>query len=441
MANELWKEMCSYADTKLDFMTKTRQDFHRFAESGWHEVRTCSLIARHLKNLGYEKVLMGRECLKDDARMGLPAQEELDYIYQRALEQGADPEFAPYFKDGFTCVAAVLETGRPGPVIATRQDIDALGVLESREESHRPAREGFASVNDGEMHACGHDAHAAIGMTVADVLWKYRDLLNGTVKIIFQPSEEGVRGAKAVAESGLLDDVDYILGCHMGARKNGTDTQLGFHYFMNMANAKWDVYLTGRACHAAAPEEGHSAMLAMASIIQGVYGIPRAGCGDSRINVGQVTAGTGRNVVCDRVKMVMELRGLTQAALDYLEPYARSIIEHSAAMHGCTAEIKVMGASPCAPLSTDSFVDELVALARKLGYSVEEPKACPNSEDYTYMAQRVMAHGGRSCYFSCLSDYPAPGHATTFDIAEKDLPNAVKFECAVITYLMGITIV
>ena len=182
-------------------------------------------------------------------------------------------------------------------------------------------------------------------------------------------------------------------------------------------------------------------MLAMASIIQGVYGIPRAGCGDSRINVGQVTAGTGRNVVCDRVKMVMELRGLTQAALDYLEPYARSIIEHSAAMHGCTAEIKVMGASPCAPLSTDSFVDELVALARKLGYSVEEPKACPNSEDYTYLAQRVMAHGGRSCYFSCLSDYPAPGHATTFDIAEKDLPNAVKFECAVITYLMGITIV
>jgi aminobenzoyl-glutamate utilization protein A len=443
MANELYREMASYIDSKAEWMKERRQDFHKHAEAGWHEVRTCSIVADHLVKLGYDKapcrILMGKECMAEEERMGLPDQEELDFIYQRALDEGAIMPYAEKFKDGHTAIVAILETGKPGPVIGLRQDMDALGVVESQDPSHRPAREGFASIHPGEMHACGHDGHTTIGMTVAETLMKFKDQLCGTVKIVFQPSEEGVRGAKSIAYSGVLDDVQYMIGVHMGARGENKGADLQFLYGMNMANAKWDVYLTGKACHAATPEHGNNAMLAMAAIVQGIYGIPRASLGNTAINVGQVTAGSGRNVVCDRVKMVMELRGYTQAALDYLVPYAKRIIEHAAAMHGCTAEIVKMGETPCYPLDDKGFVDELNALAKRLGFKTVDPHPDTNSEDYTYMAQRVMERGGKSCFFLCLSDYPAPGHAVTFDIQEKDLPHGAQFFCAAVTYLMGLT--
>ncbi len=439
MANELYKEMAAYIETRADFMRERRQDFHKHAEAGWHEVRTCSIIAEHVSKLPFTKIMMGKECFKADERMGLPDQEELDYIYERALEQGAVPEFAPYFKDGFTSVIAILETGKPGPVIGIRTDIDALGVVESQDPSHRPAREGFASINPGEMHACGHDGHATINLVVAETICKFKDQLCGTVKLVWQPAEEGVRGARGIAYSGILDDVDYMIAVHMGPRPKGSKADIGFSYALNMANSKLDVYLTGKACHAAAPENGNNAMLAMAAIVQGVYGIPRASVGDARINVGQVTAGSGRNVVCDRVKMVMELRGLTQASLEYLEPYARRIIEHAAAMHGCTAEIKQMGATPCYPIDDKEFTDELNQLAKNIGFETVDPKPSSNSEDYTYMAQRVMERGGKSCMFRCLSEYPAPGHAVTFDIQEEDLVHGAQFFCAAITHCMGLT--
>ena len=113
-----------------------------------------------------------------------------------------------------TGVIGLLHCGE-GPTVAMRFDIDALGVFEESGECHLPAREGFASVNEGFMHACGHDGHAAIGRGVARVLMEIRCRLHGTVKLIFQPAEEGVRGAKAIVEKGHLDDVQYLLGSHI----------------------------------------------------------------------------------------------------------------------------------------------------------------------------------------------------------------------------------
>ena len=441
MANELFKEMCEFIDTKADWMRVNRQDFHHHAEAGWHEVRTCSIIMKHLVDLGYTNIKAGKECIKAEDRMGLPDQEELDYVYNRALEQGAVAEYAPLFKDGFTGIVAILETGKPGPVIGIRTDIDALGVVECLDPAvHRPAREGFASMNEGEMHACGHDCHATINMTLAETLMKFKDRLCGTVKLVFQPSEEGVRGAKSIVGSGILDDVQYMMAVHMGPhKKDNPKSQLTFHHALNMANAKMDVFLTGKACHAASPENGNNAMLAMATIVQNVYAIPRASVGDARINVGQVFAGSGRNVVCDRVKMVMELRGLTQASLDYLKPYAERIIHNAAAMHGCTAEIKMMGETPCYPTDDPEFAQEMYELAVRLGFDASAPTPDSTSEDYTYMAKRVMENGGKSCFIWLDTDTAAPGHAVTYDINEKDLPTGVKMFAGAITYLMGLT--
>ncbi|MBQ1906728.1 MAG: amidohydrolase [Firmicutes bacterium] len=431
MASELYKKMAEYVDSRADWMVENRRDFHKFAEGGWHEVRTCSIIADFLTKLGVDKLILGKDCFVAEDRMGLPDQEELDRVYERALEQGAVPEFAPFFKDGFTGVEAVIDTGRPGPVVGFRTDIDALGVFESQDPAtHRPAKEGFASINPGEMQACGHDSHATIGMMTAETIKKFKDQLCGKFKFVFQPSEEGVRGAKAMAGTGFLDDVDYMMAMHIAPLNPACpEEDFNFRYKTCMANAKLDVFLTGKACHAAAPESGNNAMLAAAAIILGIYGIPRASVGDARINVGQVIAGSGRNVVCDRVKMVMELRGLTAASLEYLEPYARRIIEHGAAMHGCTAEIKLMGATPAVVIDSPDFTDTLVEVANDIGFkALPAPQGTvATSDDYAYMADRVIQHGGKSCYISYRTDEAAPHHATTFDFAnEKDMTKAVK---------------
>ncbi|MBQ4371989.1 MAG: amidohydrolase [Firmicutes bacterium] len=431
MASELYKKMADYVDSRADWMVENRRDFHKFAEGGWHEVRTCSIIADFLTKLGVDELILGKDCFVAEDRMGLPDQEELDRVYERALEQGAVPEFAPFFKDGFTGVEAVIDTGRPGPVVGFRTDIDALGVFESQDPAtHRPAKEGFASINPGEMQACGHDSHATIGMMTAETIKKFKDQLCGKFKFVFQPSEEGVRGAKAMAGTGFLDDVDYMMAMHIAPLNPACpEEDFNFRYKTCMANAKLDVYLYGKACHAAAPESGNNAMLAAAAIILGIYGIPRASVGDARINVGQVIAGSGRNVVCDRVKMVMELRGLTAASLEYLEPYARRIIEHGAAMHGCTAEIKLMGATPAVVIDSPDFTDTLVEVANDIGFkALPAPQGTvATSDDYAYMADRVIQHGGKSCYISYRTDEAAPHHATTFDFAnEKDMTKAVK---------------
>jgi metal-dependent amidase/aminoacylase/carboxypeptidase family protein len=97
--------------------------------------------------------------------------------------------------------------------------MDANDLVEAAEEKHRPFREGFASVNKGAMHACGHDGHTATGLGVAEVLVGLKDRLAGTVKLIFQPAEEGVRGAKAMVARGVVDDVKYVVGAHLGERR------------------------------------------------------------------------------------------------------------------------------------------------------------------------------------------------------------------------------
>ena len=131
--------------------------------------------------------------------MGVADEAELERQYARAKAQGADPEFLPATRGGMTGVIGILRCGE-GPTLAMRFDIDALGVVEASESTHRPACEGWASMNEGFMHACGHDGHTAIGLAVAKVLMAIRENLHGTIKLIFQPAEEGVRGAKSIVE-------------------------------------------------------------------------------------------------------------------------------------------------------------------------------------------------------------------------------------------------
>lgn len=404
-----------------------RRDFHKYAEPGWCEMRTSSLIARELKELGY-RVLTGQDVCKEDARMGLPEAEELEAHLAWAKSHGADPDFIDQTKGGFTGVIGILDCG-PGPVVAMRFDIDALGVIEDRTEAHLPSREGFCSITEGVMHACGHDGHAAIGLGVAHVLMEIKDSLHGTVKLLFQPAEEGVRGARAIVENGHLDDVDYLIGSHISGNKNRENTDVIPGSYGSLATSKYDVYFSGTAAHAGgSPEKGDNCMLAMATAILNLQAIPRHSGGISRLNVGRAVAGTGRNVIADQAKLEIEVRGETSEINEYVENYAIRIIKNAAAMHNVTERmVKVGGA-----YSLDS--DEKLALRIKRvcedhlpGIQVSDILKSRNggSEDISYMMKRVQDHGGQASFMRVLTRTAAPAHARAFDFDEQVLTKAV----------------
>lgn len=437
MSKTIYETIVERAEALAPQMQQIRRDFHHYAESGWFEIRTSSLIARRLTELGYE-VLTGRDVCLDEARMGLPDQEMLDKQYERALEQGAVQPYAQQAKDGFTGVIGILNCGE-GPVIAMRFDIDALGVFEEKADTHRPAQEGFCSANDGMMHACGHDGHASIGLAVAEILMELKDRLHGRIKLIFQPAEEGVRGARGIVEHGHLDDVDFVIGNHMGDN-DGSDYQIGLSTGGTLATSKLDIYFTGKAAYAGAvPEKGDNAMLAAATAVLNLQAIPRCSTGDTRINVGTLHAGSGRNVICDRAKLELEVRGASTETNQYVEDYARRIAKAAAEMHGCTSEVKLMGAAES--LKSDAALIERCGkvCAEKLGLKATPPRSGAGaSEDYSYMVNRVRSHGGQGLFFSTLTPCSGPFHSKIFDFQEEGMTSGVKVFCGMACDLMGL---
>lgn len=432
----IYKQISTSADALAPELTRIRRDFHHYAESGWLEIRTSSLIAERLTQLGYQ-VLTGTDVCKADERMGLPPAEYLQQQYERALEQGAVQPWAARAKDGFTGVIGILDCGE-GPVIGMRFDIDALGVFESQDPAHLPCREGFRSVNEGMMHACGHDGHAAIGLGVAALLAEQKQHLRGKIKLVFQPAEEGVRGARSIAASGILDDVDYMLGNHIWPCMEEGE-QIGVTTGMTLATTKLDVAFTGKACHAGAPEAGKNAMLAAATAVLNLHAIPRHTGGATRINVGTLHAGSGRNVICDRAKLELEVRGATTETNEYMEQYAIRIVKAAADMHACSCEITRTGAAESVVNDAAMIERCLRVSADKLHLRVQPPTPLTGgSEDYAYMANRVRAHGGQSIFFYTLSPMAGPGHSPTFDFDESVLPTGVKVFCALACDLMGL---
>ena len=413
-----------------------RRDFHKYAETGWLEMRTSSIIARKLTELGYE-VLIGEQVCKKDERMGVPSDEVLEMAYARAIEQGADPEFVKSTKGGMTGVIGILRCGE-GPTVGMRFDIDALGVNESMEDDHRPVKEGFVSVNPGAMHACGHDGHAASGLGVAAVLMQIKEHLHGTIKLIFQPSEEGLRGAKSIVANGHLDDVDYLLGSHTtGVASDGSDITPSSHG--SLASFKYDVTFRGLAAHAGGfPELGKNALLAAACAVTNLYAIPRHSAGATRINVGKLIGGSGRNVIADEAFMELEVRGDTTAINEYVNEYALRILESAAKMHDCTVEIKLMGAAES--LNSDLPLCQRIAsvCTEHLGLKVSEniTVKLAGSEDFSYMTNRVQSRGGQATFMRVRSPLAAKAHQRRFDFDESYITKVVKVCCGVAYDLM-----
>ena len=347
--------------------------------------------------------------------MGRPSEEVIAGHIERALSQGADPAWIKKM-GGYTGAAGVLDTGRPGPVTAFRFDIDAVDVSEARDEKHRPFREGFASKNAGAMHSCGHDAHMTIGLALAEILQTRKDRLTGVIKLIFQPAEEGVRGGKAVAESGILDDVDWFFGAHigMGVPSGSISSEaVGF-----LCTTKFDVSYKGRAAHAGgAPNEGKNALLAACSAALALAGIAPHKDGPTRVNVGFMQAGTGRNVIPAEAVMKVETRGSAERINDYVYDRAMEVVRGAAGMYGVemTTARWVRRLTPGRQRSVSSWPP------RRLCQKPLKPcfpwwnwrqRRCLVDD------QKVQKEGGKAAYFVIGSHIAAGHHNEYFDLDE-----------------------
>ena len=405
---------CAYHDELIEI----RRHLHTMPEEGWSEFTTTAFIVGKLREYGYE-VLLGKKVINPDNCLGRNLK-VVEAGLKLARENGVSEELLAEM-DGLTGCVGVMDTGRPGPTLAIRFDIDCVPVTESTEACHIPAREGFISKRPGLMHACGHDAHTSTGLAVAHWFADNVDQMNGKIKILFQPAEEGVRGAAGMAASGILDDADYFLGAHIAMMCKSGEVSVNPYGFL--CTTKLDVTYTGRPAHAGVePNAGHNAMAAACNAFVQLLGIARHGSGMTRINVGQLVAGEGRNVIPSHAVMKMEVRGETGEITQYMYDSAVNIIKGCALSQNCEYTIEKMGEA--VDLTNDP---ELVKVLTEAVGNVEgmtarqDPMNFGGSEDATILARRVQAHGGKAAFFVLGAARPSGHHAAKFDIDEKAL--------------------
>lgn len=406
-----------------DQLVNIRRQLHEYPEEGWSEFTTTAFLVKTLRGYGYD-VLMGTKVINPNECLGRDPKVVEDGI-ARAKANGVSQELLDEM-GGYTGCVAILKTGRPGPTLAVRFDIDGLPVTESTSPEHKPAKEGFASRHQGFMHACGHDSHMSVGLAVAHWAMDHKDELNGTLKILFQPAEEGVRGAAAMAASGILDDADYFLSshCSMNAKSGELCTNLyGF-----LCTTKYDAVIHGKQAHAGlAPQQGHNALAAAANATVQMLGIPRHADGMTRVNIGQLTAGEGRNVIPSKAVMKLEVRGETAAINDYMSEQVLNILKGIEIGFQVKCDVTKMGAAM--DLHSDKeLTDKLNEAGAKVpGLKVvTDPINFGGSEDATILARRVQSHGGKAAFFLWGSTRPATGHHTPlFDICESDMDSAL----------------
>jgi aminobenzoyl-glutamate utilization protein A len=405
-------------------IVEIRRDLHAHPEPGWLEYRTTALVAAELDRLRFD-LAFAADAMAVDERLGVPSAAEREAALRRARTDGA-PEAYLDRLDGVTGLVATRRFGNgSGPTVGVRVDVDALERSEASDEEHRPAREGFASRYPGAMHACGHDAHAAIGIGIARELVRNGGF-DGTLKLFFQPAEEGGRGGLAMSRGAHLDAVDYFFALHVGLGDPvGRIIAAREH---PLSNAKIRVRFDGEPAHAGKePQKGRNAMQAMATAIQNLYAIPRHADGGTRINVGKVESPNVQNVIPERATMRVEVRGESAAVNRYMLDCAERVVEAAAAMHDVSVERSLFGKATTFEADRE-MIDAVSAAAEAVPTvdSIVPRKRLNASEDASYLVERVQETGGVATYVGIGGSNPAGHHTARFDVDEGCLDVGVR---------------
>lgn len=410
-------------------LIRLRRHFHKYAEPAWMEFLTTAKIIQELKNYNLD-LYYGKE-IYFNKRMGLPEKSILE-SYKNSISI-SDIEKKEEILDSYTGLIAVLDTKKIGPNIGFRFDIDANELCESNSLGHLPNILNFSSKNSFAMHACGHDAHMSIGIELAKILASNIKKLKGKIIFIFQPAEEGVRGAYSLMNNPIIDKLDYLAGMHIGMDVKSGEIGVGSHGFL--ATKKIDIIFKGKATHAgASPEKGHNALLAASSAVLNFNSLAQHSMGEARINVGKLNAGSGRNIIANKAKIEMEIRGENENIISYLYDGVNRIVEGSAISYDCSYEIEIKGQAPSLISYDEEFIKNLRNYYKEKSYKLVDANL-KGSEDIAYLLNEVRKAGGKTVHFILGSNLKDSHHSEEFDINEKDMLRGVDLMVDFVKYI------
>lgn len=376
-------KLLQLAKENFNYSVSFRRDFHQNPELGFQEIRTSEIIAKELLKLGFEVK---------------------KYI-------------------GKTGVLGVLKGESVGPTILLRFDMDALPIHENNATT-------YVSKNDGIMHACGHDGHMAIGLTIAKILSLHRDQFKGTVKFIFQPAEEGLGGALATIEDGVLQNPrpDYCLGLHIWNEK--PLGWFGINPGAMMAGADtFEIIVYGKGGHGGLPHKAIDPIVSAAQIISTIQTIVSRNISpldNAVVSFGTIKGGSTFNVIPDSVYLSGTIRTfdiqIRMELIQKLERISKSVGEGM----GCKVEFSLAEVTP-AVINNSKVVSSLEQAIHKLfpSFSIDMNCKTMGSEDFSLFLNEVPG-----CFYFVGSANPDKNliyghHHPKFDFDEGVLPIAV----------------
>ncbi|MBC8506050.1 MAG: amidohydrolase [Anaerolineales bacterium] len=387
-----------YAEAKelFEYTRDLRRDFHQHPELGFQEVRTAGIVAKELRSLGLE-------------------------VSTGIAETG---------------VVAMIEGTKPGPVVLLRFDMDALPIEEETDAE-------YASQTLGVMHACGHDGHTAIGLTVAKLLHAHQKEIPGSVKLVFQPAEEGLGGAERMVAEGVLQNPrpDVSLSLHLWNAK-----PLGWIAAapgpVMAASETFSVRITGKGGHGALPSDAVDPIFAAGQIITALQSIVSRNVDPVETAVVSVTnlhGGSTFNVIPPYVDLQGTIRTFKPEIRELVLRRFHEVVEGTAAALGCETEIVIEDVTLA--VDNDPKVTKMVqAVAERMFPDVPliTEYQTMGSEDMSFMMDVIPG-----CYFMIGSANTEKGldakhHHPKFDFDEDVLPQAAALmAAAAVEVLMG----
>ncbi|NLX61969.1 MAG: amidohydrolase [Tissierellia bacterium] len=370
-----------------DELISIRREFHKYPELSGQEYKTMERICKYLDKWGIE--------------------------HEKGVAE--------------TGVVAMVRGWKEGKTIGLRADIDALPILE---ENHVE----YKSSNEGIMHACGHDAHIAILLGVAQIIKSMEKDLKGNVKFFFQPAEETIGGAERMIKEGCLEDpyVDVVLGLHVSPNIETGKVQLKYGK-MNASSDTITIVVKGKSAHGANPEIAVDPVVISANIIMALQTIVSRNITPHEatvLTVGSIHGGTKGNIIPEKVTMECILRTLDEDVRRYFKERIISIVEDISKAYGGEGEVIIEEGYPSL-INSDEVVDHVIEVLEET-VGKENVKffsyAALFAEDFAYFSQARMA-----CYFSlgCRNEKKGiihPLHSSKFDIDEECLKIGVEIQ-------------
>lgn len=379
-----------------DWLIETRRAIHMNPELGFEEVETSKLVAGYLEKFGLQvKTGMAR-----------------------------------------TGVIGLLKGKKPGKTVAIRADMDALPLEEANQVPYR-------SRVKGKMHACGHDAHVAILLGVARLFSSMPDQVQGNIKWVFQPAEEGGGGGRLLTEEGVLENpkVDAIFGAHLFP--DLTIGKVGIHEKEGLAATdRFVIKMIGRGAHGAYPHLSRDPIAAVGHLITQIHTIVSRNISplDSAvITIGRVSGGTAFNIIPDEAEVLGTVRSLNQKVREELKSRMEQVTQGVAKSFDLDYGFDFQYGYPA--LINDPEMSRLVAAACGKGIgreNVEFIRPSMGGEDFAYYLEKVP---GSFFRLGCRSEAKGivnPFHSSRFDIDEDVLPFGVEVFARIIDEYLGL---